>query len=71
MTLEEFMRWKGLSDEQMAGRIEVSSTSVYRYRKGLRRPDWDVLARIRWATGGVVLADSWVPHYQPKKTARR
>ena len=71
MTLEEFMRWKGLSDEQMAGRIEVSSTSVYRYRKGLRRPTWDVLARIRYHSGGVVSADSWVPEYHPKKHIRR
>lgn len=60
MRLEEFMTWKGLSDAEMGRRLGVGRRTVHRYRKGERRPSWDVLERIRDVSGGVVTADSFM-----------
>jgi transcriptional regulator with XRE-family HTH domain len=67
MTLDEFMTWKGLSDAEMGRRIGVQRNTVFRYRKGERRPTWPILERIRDESGGIVTADSFM---RPRRQRR-
>lgn len=60
MTLVEWMTWKGYGDTKMGRLIGVSRVSVSRYRHG-RIPEWSVMVRIWYATGGLVSPNSWLP----------
>ena len=65
MTLNEYLEWKQLTDEDFALLIGVRRPTVTRYRNGQRRPDWEVvMPRIVKATGGMVTADSFLGRSQ-------
>jgi transcriptional regulator with XRE-family HTH domain len=62
MKLAEFMRRKGLSDQDMSALIgAVSESAVRKWKYGERTPRSEVLIRIREATGGEVSADDFLP----------
>lgn len=69
MTLDEYMIWKGLTDDKMAQIIGVSQVSVTRYRNGLRHPHWDIIERIWDATGGIVDANSFMRRRRIRRAA--
>jgi len=63
MTLEEWMRAKGLSDRAMGKLIGISHSIVVRYRTGELRPSWPVLDEILRVTEGAVRPDSFIQHH--------
>ena len=69
MTLRAFMAMKGLTVEEMGRMLGVSHVSVSRYRNGLRRPEWDILARIIKVTQGAVTPNDFLPKTRRRKTA--
>ena len=54
MTLQEFMDKNNLNDQQMAEKIDIHRSRVWRYRNGLSLPSWRTMLRIEKATGGKV-----------------
>lgn len=58
MTLGEFMRAEGLTDEKAATALGVSRPYVTRLRQGRRRPSLHVALRIQSWTKGKVPAAS-------------
>lgn len=54
MKLDAFLRERELTEDEFAELIGVSQQAVNRYRRGDRRPDWDVLQKIVKATDGAV-----------------
>lgn len=64
MQIAEFMQTHSLDDEAMALRVRTPEihcdrTMVSRYRRRVRRPDWQMIERIREVTDGAVTADDW------------
>ena len=57
MKLKDYLRAKKLSQSQFAALIGVKDATVSRYLSGHRRPEWDVVDRIKAVTGGLVTAD--------------
>lgn len=51
MTLDEFMRAQGITDQALSEQIGVSRPHVTRIRNGKRRPSIDVAAKLEAATG--------------------
>jgi len=60
MKLHTYLETVEKDPDWFADQIGVDPVSVRRYLAGSRRPKWDVLARIKEATGGVVTADDFV-----------
>lgn len=56
MTLAEFMKAEGLSDLQLAERVNRDRTNVLRWRNGVTKPDFDALVAIEEISGGRVTA---------------
>jgi transcriptional regulator with XRE-family HTH domain len=71
MTLREYLETKKLSDGKFAAMIGRDRTTVLRLRLGRRRPDWETIAVIAEATGGLVTANDFVsrPITQPPQQA--
>jgi predicted transcriptional regulator len=59
MQLREWLSKVNRRPADFAAEIGVSRRSVYRYLSGRFRPDWDVISKIRVATGGQVAAADW------------
>lgn len=65
MKLAEFMEDRGLDDEAMAALVRADGvtkcdrTQMSRYRRGVRRPEWNVIARIRVVTDDAVTGADW------------
>ena len=54
MQLSEFMDDRGLSDEDVAEAISVHPKTIYRYRRHMMRPGWDLIRLItKWSSGAV------------------
>jgi transcriptional regulator with XRE-family HTH domain len=70
MTLQDFMKWKGLGDAKVAKGISVSRVSVTRYRNGRRRPDWEVLLRIYHWSGRIVTPNDFLVMPQDRQKRR-
>jgi predicted transcriptional regulator len=66
MTINEYMAWKGLDDEQMAVLLRVSRVSVLRYRLEQRRPEWRIMLRLERVSQGLVMPNSFL-HLKPKR----
>lgn len=65
MTLREYLAAIGQSSSRFAERIDVSPEAVRRYIKGERRPQADILARIRNVTDGAVRAADFFGESEP------
>lgn len=59
MHLSDYMARNGLNDETVAIAINRSRVSVNRYRRRLKRPDWETIQAIREYTGGKVRSEDW------------
>jgi transcriptional regulator with XRE-family HTH domain len=56
MTLTEFMKLEGLSDVELAARVNRDRTNVLRWRNGVTKPDFDALVAIEKISKGKVTA---------------
>ncbi len=59
MTLSEYLKSNGLTDDKFAALVGMSQSQITRLKNGLSRPSWDTVEKIFAATGGVVNAASW------------
>lgn len=59
MHLSEFMAERNLSDEEVASAIGCHRVTVNRYRRGVKRPDWDAIQKIRIYTKELVSESDW------------
>lgn len=64
MQLSDYMKQRGLSDEELAAATGRSRATVSRWRRRKLRPSWDALERIRNFTNGQVTAEAWFPDAQ-------
>jgi transcriptional regulator with XRE-family HTH domain len=60
MTLEEWKRARGLTDEALADLLGIERSSVTKIRRGKASPSLAVIKRIRDLTGGAVTGDEWI-----------
>jgi transcriptional regulator with XRE-family HTH domain len=60
MHLADYMKALKLSDEEVAKGISRSRPTVSRIRRGLVRPDWDTIEKIKRFTKGASTADDYV-----------
>lgn len=60
MKLSEWMSWKGLTDEQLAGTVSVDRVTISRIRRGTNRPSWELAARLKEISDGAVTADDFL-----------
>ncbi len=56
MTLAEFMKTEGLTDVDIAERVNRDRSNVLRWRNGTTRPDFDALVAIEKISKGRVTA---------------
>jgi len=67
MTLDAYLKSKGLSEREFAERIGMSQRAVNSYVRGDRRPRWAVVVRIAQATGNAVTALDWAQGIEKKE----
>ena len=60
MHLTSFLETANETDAAFARRIGVSPQALSRYKLGQRRPEWDVLERIKDATDGKVTPNDFL-----------
>lgn len=60
MQLSDWLKKNDLKPEVFAGRIGVSYSTVTRYLRGTRKPDWTVLQVIKKETKGAVTPDDFL-----------
>ena len=60
MTLQDFMQAKDLDDHAVAALVNRDRSSVYRWRKGMSRPDFDALVALEKLSAGQVTASDFV-----------
>lgn len=60
MTLTQFLSSHGIADAAFAESIGVSRQALHRYKRGERRPEWDVLERIVRVTEGAVTPNDFI-----------
>ena len=65
MHIDQWMKARNLSNEEMARKIRTKTltcdpSQVSRYRRGLIRPGWGIIARIKVVTAGAVSADDFM-----------
>lgn len=65
MKLSAYLGERAISDTAFAGRIGVTRQSLWRYKSGDRRPDWDVLERIAQETAGHVTPNDFLDDAPP------
>ena len=54
MTLSDYMRGEGMTDDAMSKKIGVSRSAVTQYRLGDRMPKPEIMLRLVKATGNLV-----------------
>jgi DNA-binding transcriptional regulator YdaS (Cro superfamily) len=67
--LARYLKKQSLTDGEFARLIGVDASTVYRWRKGDRRPERDLVFVIERATRGAVSASGW--KNKPKRAARK
>ncbi|GAB6970026.1 hypothetical protein JCM16408A_07740 [Methylobacterium phyllosphaerae] len=65
MKLSAYLGEHAISDSAFAERIGVTRQSLWRYKSGERRPDWDVLERIAQETAGHVTPNDFLDEAPP------
>lgn len=60
MTLADYLVDRKIKDSDFAEAIGVSRMTLWRYKSGDRRPEWDVLKRIVQATDGHVTPNDFL-----------
>lgn len=65
MRLAAFMIDRGMDDEAMAALVRTDNiacdrSEISKYRRGVIRPSWAKIARIKEVTGDLVTGDDWL-----------
>ncbi len=60
MHLAQYMAAHGLSDEDVAALIGRSRVTISRIRRGIVRPEWTTIERLKKVTKGAVTADDFL-----------
>jgi transcriptional regulator with XRE-family HTH domain len=60
MRLSDWMKEQDCNDEALGNQLGVDRVTVSRIRRGLNRPSWKLVARIKHTTRGAVTADDFV-----------
>ncbi|ACL58484.1 helix-turn-helix domain-containing protein [Methylobacterium nodulans] len=60
MKLAAYLADREIKDSDFAARIGVTRQTLWRYKSGERRPEWDVLERISRATDGQVTPNDFL-----------
>lgn len=60
MKLAAYLSANDIRDSDFAARIGVTRQTLWRYKSGERRPEWDVLERISRETGGQVTPNDFL-----------
>ncbi|MCJ2104725.1 transcriptional regulator [Methylobacterium sp. E-041] len=60
MRLADYLAAQEIKDAVFAERIGVSRQTLWRYKSGDRRPEWDVLERIAQETHGEVTPNDFL-----------
>lgn len=74
MRLEQYLTDNGISAAAFARMLGTSQVTIYRYKRGLRFPYPETIAKIHKATKGKVTVRDWYEHAQEnlkKKDAER
>lgn len=61
MGLAEWMSSADLTDQKLAELVGVDRSTITRVRRGDTRPSWELAAKIKEASSGVVTADDFLP----------
>ena len=61
MTLDQYLTDAKITDAAFAVLIDRDPATVSRLKRGLTKPDWITLDRIREATGGLVMPNDFLP----------
>jgi predicted transcriptional regulator len=61
MNLADFMRDRGISDQEMAALVGCSEFAVRKWKYGERVPRGQAMSRLREATDGTVTANDFLP----------
>lgn len=56
MTLAEFMKAEGMSDVELAAKVNRDRSNILRWRNGVTKPDFDALVALEKISGGRVTA---------------
>lgn len=59
MKLGDWMKQRGLDDDQVAAMVKADRTTISRLRRGKQRPSWALAANLERATKGGVPVASW------------
>ncbi|ASP84139.1 XRE family transcriptional regulator [Sinorhizobium meliloti] len=59
MTLEQYLRSKGITDAAFGASAGLSQAQVSRIKRGVSMPSWDAIAKIMKATDGDVTANDF------------
>lgn len=59
MHLADYMTTKGLTDDQVAGKIKRSRATVSRIRRKKVRPDWATIEALKAWSKGKITADDF------------
>jgi transcriptional regulator with XRE-family HTH domain len=60
MHLSRYMALRKLDDDDVAVAIDVSRPTVSRIRRGMQRPDWPTLAKLKVWSNGKITADDFL-----------
>jgi transcriptional regulator with XRE-family HTH domain len=60
MTLSEWIKGKGWSDQQAAKHFGISRSVLNRLRTGVRKPTFDHMSRIWYGTKGKIKLSDWI-----------
>ena len=59
MTLNQYLKEKSITAAAFAERAGLTEATISRIRRGLNRPDWPSMDRIREVTGGDVMPNDF------------
>lgn len=60
MTLEEYCTLNSITPSNLAKKFNINPLYFYRYIKGMRKPTFDMMEKIRVITDNAVCANDWV-----------
>lgn len=65
MTLDDYLSDRNLTDTAFGAQIGRSQSAISRLRRGLTKPDWETLERIKDATSGAVTPNDFLSEPPP------
>lgn len=65
MTLDDYLRDKGLTQSDFARTVRVPESQVSLWRRRVRRPSTENRLRLSEATGGAIGITDWPPRARP------